>query len=105
MATLLLCGQCETVPHIDLDHEYALVHGQLLVQSLQSHRVCRVITEIDKIIFFFGGGEFMLFFSTLFNTASSAACQPVLPTGRMFGRITQKGPSKKVSGLTNQRPI
>jgi hypothetical protein len=23
----------------------------------------------------------------------------------MFGRITQKGPSKKVSGLTNQRPI
>jgi hypothetical protein len=26
MATLLLCGQCKTVPHIDLDHEYALVH-------------------------------------------------------------------------------
>ncbi len=46
-----------------------------------------------------------MFFSTLFNTASSAASQPVLPTGRMFGRITQKGPSKKDSGLTNQRPI
>ncbi len=49
MATLLLCGQCETVPHIDLDHEYALVHCQLVVQSLQSHRVYGVVTEIVKI--------------------------------------------------------
>jgi hypothetical protein len=27
--------------------------------------------------------------------------QPVFPTGRFFGRITQKGPSKNVSGRTN----
>jgi hypothetical protein len=65
MATLLLCGQCETVPHIDLDHEYSLVHGQLVVQSLQSRRVCGVVTEIVKIVFIFlgGWGDFM-FFST-----------------------------------------
>jgi hypothetical protein len=46
-----------------------------------------------------------MFFLVLLNTASSAASHPVLPSGRMFGRITQKGPSKKVSGLTDQRPI
>ncbi len=28
----------------------------------------------------------------------------MLPTGRKFGRITPKGPSKKVSGWTNPRP-
>jgi hypothetical protein len=28
----------------------------------------------------------------------------MLPTGRMFSRITQKWPSRKVSDRTNQRP-
>jgi hypothetical protein len=37
--------------------------------------------------------------------ASRQHCEcTVMPTGRMFGRITQKGPNKKVSGRTHYRP-
>jgi hypothetical protein len=38
------------------------------------------------------------------RVGDSNAFRPVLPSGRMFGRITQKGPSKNVSGWTNQQP-
>jgi hypothetical protein len=30
--------------------------------------------------------------------------EPGLPTGRFFGRKTQKGPNKNISGRTNLRP-
>jgi hypothetical protein len=35
------------------------------------------------------------------NDAELDAIEPVLPTGRIFGRITQKGPVKNMCGRAN----